>query len=55
MTLEDAEHFKNNAINVLKDNTQYATAKATEKAFDVLIAILKFTTEKNGKKTGNKI
>ena len=48
MTIEDAEYFKNNAINVLKDNTQYATAKATEKAFDVLIAILKFTEKGSG-------
>jgi hypothetical protein len=37
MTIEDIEYFKENAIKILKDNTQYATARATEEAFDALI------------------
>lgn len=37
MTIEDIKEFKRNAIEVLEKNTQYATAKATEKAFDTLI------------------
>ena len=43
MTIEDVKEYKRNALEVLRNNTQYATAKATEKAFDVLIAILEFT------------
>ena len=45
MSIEDAKEYKRNATEVLRRNTQYATAKATEKAFDVLIAILEFTEE----------
>ena len=37
MTIEDIEEFKRNAIDILRKNTQYATAKATEEAFDLLI------------------
>lgn len=37
MTIEDIKEYKKNAIKILKDNNQYATAKATEKAFDELI------------------
>lgn len=37
MTIEDIKYYKENAIKILRDNTQYATAKATEKAFDALI------------------
>lgn len=40
MTIDDAKEYKRNAIEVLRNNTQYATAKATEKAFDVLIAVM---------------
>ena len=37
MTIEDIKYYKENAIKILKDNTQYATAKATAEAFDALI------------------
>lgn len=37
MTIEDIKYYKENAIKILRDNTQYATAKATEEAFDALI------------------
>lgn len=37
MTIEDIEEYKRNAIEILKNNSQYATAKATEQAFDTLI------------------
>lgn len=37
MTIEDIEEYKRNAIKILRKNSQYATAKATEKAFDTLI------------------
>ena len=40
MTIEDAKEYKRNAIEVLRNNMQYATAKATETAFDLLIAIM---------------
>lgn len=40
ITVEDAKVYKENAVHILKDNTQYATAKATEKAFDLLIAFI---------------
>lgn len=37
MTIKDIEEFKRNAIDILRENSQYATAKATEEAFDLLI------------------
>lgn len=37
MTIEDIKEYKKNAIDILKKNSQYATAKATEEAFDLLI------------------
>lgn len=37
MTIEDIKEYKKNAIEVLRKNSQYATAKATEEAFDLLI------------------
>lgn len=43
MTIEDAIEYKRNALEVMRNNAQYATAKATEIAFDALIAILEFT------------
>lgn len=36
--IEDLKEYKRNAIEVLRKNSQYATAKATEEAFDLLIA-----------------
>ena len=37
MTIEDIKEYKRNAIEILNKNSQYATAKATEEAFDTLI------------------
>lgn len=37
MTIEDLKEYKRNAIEILEKNSQYATAKATEEAFDLLI------------------
>lgn len=37
MTIEDIKEYKKNAIETLRRNSQYATAKATEEAFDLLI------------------
>ncbi len=37
MTIEDIEEYKRNAIEILRKNSQYATAKATEEAFDTFI------------------
>lgn len=37
MTIEDMIEYKKNAISLLEKNSQYATAKATEMAFDALI------------------
>ena len=37
MTIKDIEEYKKNAIEILRENHQYATAKATEEAFDLLI------------------
>ena len=37
MTIEDIEEYKRNAIEILRKNSQYATAKVTEEAFDLLI------------------
>ena len=39
--LEDMEEYKRNAINVLRQNGQYATAKVTEIAFDTMITLYK--------------
>lgn len=37
MTIEDMMEYKENAISILEKNSQYATAKATEMAFNALI------------------
>ena len=37
MTIEDIKEYKRNAVEILKKNDQYATAKATEQAFDLLL------------------
>lgn len=36
-TIEDLQEYKNNAVEILRRNHQYATASATEKAFDMLM------------------
>lgn len=38
--LEDIKYYKENAAKILRDNMQYATAKATEEAFDTLIWLI---------------
>lgn len=37
MTIEDIKEYKRNAIEILRKNSQYATAKVTEEAFDAFI------------------
>ena len=37
MTIEDIEEYKRNAIEILRKNSQYATAKVIEQAFDTFI------------------
>jgi hypothetical protein len=37
MTIEDIKEYKRNAIKILEDNAQYATAKAVDLAFNALI------------------
>ena len=37
ISIEDAKEYKRNAVEILRKNSQYATAKATETAFDALI------------------
>lgn len=37
MTNEDIKEYKRNAIKILEKNTQYATAKAVDLAFNALI------------------
>ena len=44
---EEAKAFKENAVHILRKNHQFATAKAAEKAFNVLIAIMEYE-EKGG-------
>lgn len=37
MTVDDIKEYKKNAVEILRKNSQYATAKATEEAFDTLL------------------
>lgn len=39
MTIEDIKEYKKNAVEILRKNSQYATAKATEDAFSALIIL----------------
>lgn len=43
MTIEDIKYYKENAIDILRKNTQYATIKATEEAFNALIWLTEAT------------
>ena len=43
MGIEDIKEFKRNAIKVLCDNTQYATAKAVETVFEKQIPLKPIT------------
>lgn len=38
MTIEELKEHKMNAIAILEEESEYKTAKATEEAFDLLIA-----------------
>lgn len=51
MTLEDIKEYKRNALKVLRENTQYATAKATEIAFNALTAHYMLVEKYSPKKT----
>lgn len=37
MTIEELKEHKMNAVAILNEESEYETAKATEKAFDLLI------------------
>ena len=39
MTIEDMVEYRKNAVNILKKNDQYATAKAVEQSFSALICL----------------
>ena len=51
-TIEDAAEYKRNAVDILRKNSQYATAKATEEAFDILMGGMLFIDEYFPKKEG---
>ena len=54
MTIEDIIEYKTNAIKILRKNSQYATAKATEEAFEALIAYYMLVDKYSGKKVVRK-
>ena len=47
MTREDVEFYKENAVKILEDHTQYATAKATKIAFNALGCVAQFKWERD--------
>lgn len=47
MTIEDIREYSKNAVNILKRNDQYATAKAVEYAFSSLIALEQIRWERD--------
>lgn len=47
MTIEDIREFKKNAVNVLEKNTQFATARAVEQAFDALACLEQYRWERD--------
>lgn len=47
MKIEDIIEFERNAIEILKKNSQYATAKAVEVAFSALIALEQIRWERD--------
>lgn len=47
MTIEDIREYNKNAINILKRNDQYATAKAVEQAFTSLIVLEQIRWERD--------
>ena len=44
---EDIIEFEKNAVKILKDNSQYATARAVERAFMALGCVEQFRWERN--------
>ena len=47
MTIEDIREFRENAISILKKNTQYATANAVEQAFSAMICLGQYVWERD--------
>lgn len=47
MTIEDIREFRENAISILKKNSQYATANAVEQAFSAMICLGQFVWERD--------
>ena len=47
MTAEDIKEYRENAINILKRNSQYATAKAVDLAFASLIVLEQVKQERD--------
>ena len=47
MTIEDIIEFKKNAGKVLRDHGQFATANATEQAFDALVCLDQYRWERD--------
>jgi hypothetical protein len=44
---EDIIEFENNAVKILEDNSQYATARAVERAFMAMGCVEQFRWERN--------
>ncbi len=40
MTIEDIKVYQTNAVSLLRANTQYATATATQQAFDIFLWVV---------------
>ena len=47
MSAEDMEYYEKNAVEILEKNTQYATARVVERAFDALWCVGQFKWERN--------
>ena len=47
MTYEDIEEYRNNASKILQKESQYATARAVNKAFDALVCVKQFKWERD--------
>lgn len=47
MTFEDVREFQKNAVNILEKNSQYATARAVERAFGALVCLKQFKWERD--------
>ena len=47
MTIEDIQEFQRNAVSILEKNSQYATARAVERAFSALICLEQYKFERD--------